>query len=51
MNNRVKALEEVEHISLEQYNALLERVVQLEEALATLSPSESGEENPEDPVE
>lgn len=49
MNNRVKALEEVEHVSLEQYNALLDRVVLLEEALATLSPSEPGEENPEDP--
>lgn len=49
MNNRVKALEEVEHVSLEQYNALLERVAQLEEALAALSPSEPGKENPEDP--
>jgi hypothetical protein len=45
IDNRVKALEEVEHISLEQYNALLERVVQLEEALAALSPSE-----PEEPT-
>ena len=54
MDNRVKALEEVEHVSLEQYNALLERVVQLEEALAALSPSEPEEENPdepEDPIE
>ena len=49
MDNRVKALEEVEHVSLEQYNALLERVVQLEEALATLSPSEPEEENPKEP--
>lgn len=38
-----------EHVSLEQYNALLERVAQLEEALAALSPSEPEEENPEDP--
>ena len=54
MNNRVNALEEVEHVSLEQYNALLERVVQLEEALAALSPSEPEEENPdvsEDPLD
>jgi hypothetical protein len=51
MDNRVKALEEVEHVSLEQYNALLERVVQLEEALAALSPSEPEEENPDDPEE
>ena len=50
MDNRVKALEEVEHVSLEQYNALLERVVQLEEALAALSPSEPEEENPENPA-
>ena len=49
MNNRVKALEEVEHVSLEQYNALLERVVLLEEALAALKPSEPEEENPEEP--
>ena len=49
MDNRVKALEEVEHVSLEQYNALLERVVQLEEALAALSPSEPEEENPKEP--
>lgn len=51
IDNRVKALEEVEHISLEQYNALLERVVQLEEALAALSPSEPEEENPDEPEE
>ncbi len=51
MDNRVKALEEVEHVSLEQYNALLERVVQLEEALAALSPSEPEEENPDEPEE
>lgn len=51
MDNRVKALEEVEHVSLEQYNALLERVVQLEEALAALSPSEPGPEDPLDPEE
>ena len=51
MDNRVKALEEVEHVSLEQYNALLERVVQLEEALAALSPSEPKEENPDEPEE
>lgn len=50
MDNRVKALEEVEHVSLEQYNALLERVVQLEEALAALSPSEP-EEDPDIPEE
>lgn len=49
MDNRVKALEEVEHVSLEQYNALLERVVQLEKALAALPPSEPGEENPDEP--
>jgi hypothetical protein len=51
MDNRVKALEEVEHVSLEQYNALLERVVQLEKALAALPPSEPEEENPDDPGE
>ena len=54
IDNRIKALEEVEHVSLEQYNALLERVVQLEEALAALSPSEPEEENldePEEPIE
>lgn len=49
MDNRVKALEEVEHVSLEQYNTLLERVVQLEKALAALPPSEPGEENPDEP--
>jgi hypothetical protein len=49
MNNRVKALEEVEHVSLEQYNVLLERVKQLEKALAGSSPSEPEEEIPEDP--
>ena len=49
IDNRVKALEEVEHVSLEQYNALLERVVQLEKALAALPPSEPGEENPDEP--
>ena len=49
MDNRVKALEEVEHVSLEQYNALLDRIVLLEEALAALNPSEPEEENPEEP--
>jgi hypothetical protein len=49
INNRVKALEEVEHVSLEQYNALLDRIVLLEEALAALKPSEPEEENPEEP--
>ena len=43
---RVKALEEVEHVSLQQYNALLERITLLEEALAVMPPSEP-EEDPE----
>ena len=47
MDNRVKALEEVEYVSLEQYNALLDRVVLLEEALAALNPEEP--DVPEDP--
>ena len=60
MDNRVKALEEVEHVSLEQYNALLERIVLLEEALAALKqedpdvpedPVDPGEENPDEPEE
>lgn len=46
MDDRVKALEEVEYVSLEQYNALLDRVVLLEEALAALNPEE-----PEDPLD
>lgn len=60
MDNRVKALEEVEHISLEQYNALLDRIVLLEEALAALKqeepdvpedPVDPGKENPDEPEE
>lgn len=44
MNNRVKALEEVEHVSLEQYNTLLNRIALLEKALNDLK-----SENPEVP--
>ena len=52
INNRVKTLEEVEHVSLEQYNALLDRIVLLEEALAALKQEEpDAPEEPEDPVE
>ena len=52
IDNRVKALEEVEHVSLEQYNALLDRIVLLEEALAALKQEEpDAPEEPEDPVE
>lgn len=52
MDNRVKALEEVEYVSLEQYNALLDRVVLLEEALAVLNPEEPEEPlDPEEPTE
>ena len=46
MNNRVKALEEVEHVSLEQYNTLLNRIALLEKALNDLK-----SENPEVPDE
>lgn len=48
IDNRVKALEEVEHVSLEQYNALLERIVLLEEALNDLKSEEPSV--PEEPV-
>lgn len=51
MDNRVKALEEVEHVSLEQYNALLDRIVLLEEALAALKQEEPTPEEPLDPEE
>ena len=52
INNRVKTLEEVEHVSLEQYNALLDRIVLLEETLAALKQEEpDAPEEPEDPVE
>ncbi len=52
MDDRVKALEEVEYVSLEQYNALLDRVVLLEEALAVLNPEEPEEPlDPEEPTE
>ena len=40
VNNRVKALEKVEHVSLEQYNILLNRVALLEEALNDLKSEE-----------
>lgn len=49
MDDRVKALEEVEHVSLEQYNALLDRIVLLEEALAALKQEDP--DVPEEPSE
>lgn len=49
MDNRVKALEEVEHVSLEQYNALLDRIVLLEEALAALKQEDP--DVPEEPLD
>ena len=49
IDNRVKALEEVEHVSLEQYNALLDRIVLLEEALAALKQEDP--DVPEEPSE
>ena len=51
MDNRVKALEEVEHVSLEQYNTLLDRIVLLEEALAALKQEDPTPEEPVDPEE
>lgn len=50
IDNRVKALEEVEHVSLEQYNTLLNRIVLLEEALNDLKSEEpSIPEEPDTP--
>lgn len=49
MDDRVKALEEVEHVSLEQYNALLDRIVLLEETLAALKQEDP--DVPEEPSE